>query len=235
MERLDKFISNQRVDVSRSSVKEYLKKGQVTVNGVICKRGETKIDPLHDEIKVEGKKIEYKKYLYIMLNKPSGVVCATRDGLSKTVLELLPEDLRRTGLFPAGRLDKDTEGFVLITDDGELSHKMLAPKSHVPKVYYVKLERALKDGAKDEFLKGITLSDGTGCMPAELEKISEKEAYVTLHEGMFHQVKRMFEAVDNKVVFLKRIKIGGLDLDKHLELGEVRELSPGEVELLLNN
>ena len=168
-----------------------------------------------------------------MLNKPAGVVCATRDGLSPTVLALLPDELRRDGLFPAGRLDKDTEGFVLITDDGDLAHKMLSPKSHVPKLYYVKLESPLVENAKERFASGIVLEDGTSCMPAELERISGSECYVTLHEGMFHQVKRMFESLDNKVIYLKRVRIGGVDLDKSLELGSVRELSDEEIKALL--
>ena len=168
-----------------------------------------------------------------MLNKPAGVVCATRDGLSPTVLALMPDELKRDGLFPAGRLDKDTEGFVLITDDGELAHKMLAPKSHVPKLYYVRLESPLVENAEESFQEGIVLEDGTSYLPAGLERINDKECLVTLHEGMFHQVKRMFEALDNKVSYLKRVRIGGVELDKSLETGKVRELSDDEVKRLL--
>ncbi len=233
VQRLDKFISNQCFDISRSGVKELLKKGRVTVNGKVVKKADEKIDPERDEVCVSGKRVVYKKHLYIMLNKPAGVVCATRDGLSPTVLALLPDELKRDGLFPAGRLDKDTEGFVLITDDGELAHKMLAPKSHVPKLYYVKLEVPLAENAEEKFENGMTLSDGTSCLPAELERINDTECCVTLHEGMFHQVKRMFETLDNKVSYLKRIKIGNVELDEDLALGEVRELTPYEVEELL--
>lgn len=233
VQRLDKFISNQCYELSRSEVKKLLAKGKITVNGKTVKKADEKISPESDTVCVEGKKITYKKHLYIMLNKPAGVVCATRDGISPTVLALLPDELKRDGLFPAGRLDKDTEGFVLITDDGALAHKMLAPKSHVPKLYYAELERELVKNAEEEFQRGMTLSDGTGCLPAELERIDETHCLVTLHEGMFHQVKRMFEALDNRVVYLKRIKIGGVELDKALELGEVRELTENEVSSLL--
>lgn len=233
VQRLDKFISNQCFDISRSGVKDLLKKGKITVNGSVVKKADEKICPERDEVCISGKKVVYKKHLYIMLNKPAGVVCATRDGLSPTVLALLPDELKRDGLFPAGRLDKDTEGFVLITDDGELAHRMLAPKSHVPKLYYVKLEAPLVKNAEGEFEKGMTLSDGTSCLPAELERISDTECFVTLHEGMFHQVKRMFEALDNKVSYLKRVKIGNVELDENLALGEVRELTSYEVGQLL--
>lgn len=233
VQRLDKFISNQCFDISRSGVKDLLKKGKITVNGSVVKKADEKICPERDEVCISGKKVVYKKHLYIMLNKPAGVVCATRDGLSPTVLALLPDELKRDGLFPAGRLDKDTEGFVLITDDGELAHRMLAPKSHVPKLYYVKLEAPLAKNAEEKFKNGMTLSDGTSCLPAELERISDTECFVTLHEGMFHQVKRMFEALDNKVSYLKRVKIGNVELDENLALGEVRELTFYEVGQLL--
>lgn len=233
VQRLDKFISNQCFDISRSGVKDLLKKGKITVNGKVVKKADEKICPERDEVCISGKKVVYKKHLYIMLNKPAGVVCATRDGLSPTVLALLPDELKRDGLFPAGRLDKDTEGFVLITDDGELAHKMLAPKSHVPKLYYVKLEAPLAKNAEEKFKNGMTLLDGTSCLPAELERISDTECFVTLHEGMFHQVKRMFEALDNKVSYLKRVKIGNVELDENLALGEVRELTSYEVGQLL--
>ncbi len=233
VQRLDKFISSQCVELSRSEVKKLAAKGRITVNGTVVKRAEEKISPESDVVCVNGKEIVYKKHLYIMLNKPAGVVCATRDGLSPTVLALLPNELRRDGLFPAGRLDKDTEGFVLITDDGALAHRILAPKSHVPKLYYVELESPLAKNAEEEFEGGMTLLDGTSCLPASLERIDQTHCLVTLHEGMFHQVKRMFEALDNKVVYLKRVRIGGVDLDENLQLGEVRELTSDEVSKLI--
>lgn len=233
MIRLDKFISSQVPSLSRKDVKELVKKGRVTLDGKPVKAADVKFDAETACVAVDGKTVGYKKHLYIMLNKPSGVVCATRDGLSATVLELLPPELRRDGLFPAGRLDKDTEGFVLITSDGDLAHKMLAPKSHVDKEYFVRLESPLQNDAKDIIAEGMTLSDGTKCMPAELEPISPTECKIVLHQGMFHQVKRMFEALDNKVIYLKRIRIGGVWLDESLRIGEVRELDENEKDRLL--
>lgn len=233
MIRLDKFISSQVPSLSRKDVKELVKKGRVTLDGKTVKAADVKFDAEIARVAVDGKVIGYKKHLYIMLNKPSGVVCATRDGLSATVLELLPPELRRDGLFPAGRLDKDTEGFVLITSDGDLAHKMLAPKSHVDKEYFVRLESPLRDDAKEIIASGMTLSDGTECMPAELEAISPTECKIVLHQGMFHQVKRMFEALNNKVIYLKRIRIGGVWLDESLKIGEVRELDTDEKDRLL--
>lgn len=232
--RLDRFISSQLTDISRSEVKSLCKRGYVRVDGETARSPDMKIDPEVSHVTVGEREISYKKYLYIMLNKPAGVVCATRDGLSETVLELLPPELRRPGLFPAGRLDKDTEGFVLITDDGGLAHRMLSPKSHVPKKYFVQLESPLKGDEAGFFADGIVLEDGTKCLPAELEAGERaNECHVILHQGMFHQVKRMFEAVGNRVVYLKRVMIGELWLDPELEVGKARELKGFEVEKLV--
>lgn len=227
--RLDKYLSNQIAELSRKEATLYIKKGRVRVDGETVKVPETKINADTSTVTLDGERIGYKKHLYIMLNKPSGVVCATRDGLSATVLELLPKELRRRGLFPAGRLDKDTEGFVLITTDGDLAHRMLSPKSHVDKEYYVKLELPLCSGAEDILGQGIKLTDGTRCMPSQIKRIKECECNIILHQGMFHQVKRMFEALDNKVVYLKRVRIGNVWLDEKLKSGEVRELSDEEI------
>ena len=178
-----------------------------------------------------------RSYYDIMLNKPQGVVCSTRDGLSPTVLSLVPAELMRKGLFPAGRLDKDTEGFVLITDDGELAHKMLSPKNHVPKLYYVELEKPVENFYDEKFENGITLSTGEECLPAKLFK-NPNDIYscqVVLHEGMFHQVKKMFEAIGNKVVFLKRLQIGGLPLDGNLQTGKCIEILHKNVDKLLEH
>ncbi len=205
------------------------------LNSVRAVTYDVKINPDKDTVCVDGKEILYKEHVYIMLNKPQGVVCSTRDGLSPTVLSLIPENLNRKGLFPAGRLDKDTEGFVLITDDGELAHRMLAPKSHVPKLYYVMLESAVGDNYKERFNEGITLKSGEKCLPAGFiaDEESDRACQVILHEGMFHQVKRMFEALDNSVVFLKRIRIGSLNLDPNLLPGECKEIMHKDVEKLL--
>lgn len=237
MMRLDKFIASQKADVSRSLVKELCKKNRITVNGAVCKKSDTKIDPENDLVCLDGKQINYKEHIYIMLNKPQGVVCSTRDGASPTVLSLVPEHLQRPGLFPAGRLDKDTEGFVLITDDGELAHRMLAPKKHVPKKYVVTLEKPWQANYAELFKNGIVIDGNEQCLPAEFEGNNQKanECTLVLHEGKFHQVKRMFEAIGNKVVFLKRISIGNLVLDENLALGECMEILHKDVEKLLAN
>ena len=231
MERLDKFIASQRAELSRKDVKELVKRGLVSVNGRAAGSSDEKIDPEKDEVSVSGEIISYKKHLYIMLNKPAGVVCATRDGLSETVLELLPPRLRRQGLFPAGRLDKDTVGFVLITDDGELAHRLLSPKNHVEKRYLVRLRDSISPETAGIFLSGMELS-GERLLPATLEKISDKECMLRIKEGKFHQIKRMFQAVGNEVVYLKRLGIAGVELDKSLPEGAARELSRDEEKAL---
>lgn len=228
--RLDKYISSQRSDLSRSQVKELCKKGKVTVDGEIVKKSDAKLDADKAVVCVNGEAISYRRHIYIMLNKPQGVVCSTRDGLSPTVLSLIPPHLQRDGLFPAGRLDKDTEGFVLITDDGDFAHRILSPKNHIPKTYYVELEKPYDDSYGEKFENGITLRTGEQCMSAQfIPTDDKKKCYVVLHEGMFHQVKKMFEALSNKVVFLKRTRMGNLDLDENLVLGECLELMHKDV------
>ena len=233
--RLDKFISSQKPDISRSMVKELCKKGRITVNGAACRKSDFKIDPETADVEIDGASVKYRKHIYIMLNKPQGVVCSTRDGESPTVLSLVPPELFREGLFPAGRLDKDTEGFVLITDDGELAHKMLAPKSHVPKEYFVKLQKPWEQSYADKFARGMTIDGGEECLPAEFIPDPENphQCRLILHEGKFHQVKRMFQSLDNKVVYLKRISIGNLVLDENLPLGQCLEILHKDVEKLL--
>lgn len=233
MERLDKFIANQG-QLSRKDARTAVWKGEVTVNGEVQKLADAKISPESDEICISGVPVSYRKFLYIMLNKPQGVVCSTKDGVSPTVLSLLPPELYREGLFPAGRLDKDTEGFVLLTDDGLLAHRMLAPKSHVEKLYYCRLARPCEEGYAEAFIIGIEFLTGEKCLPAGfLQGENDCEAFVTLHEGMFHQVKRMFETLGNEVVYLKRLRIGQLTLDEDLELGECKEILHKDVEKLL--
>ena len=230
--RLDKFTAEQ-TGVSRTDAKGLIKRKRVIVNGTAVTSPETAVDPETDEIIINGKKVLYRKYMYIMLNKPAGVVCATRDGLSSTVLELLPEELRRKGLFPAGRLDKDTEGFVFITDDGALAHKMLSPKNHIEKEYEVTLEKPAEAWYKERFAQGITIDGDEKCMPAELV-FTERADFVRLilHEGKYHQVKRMFAALGNRVTGLRRVKIGGLSLDEGLGEGECREITKEELRLI---
>lgn len=232
MQRLDKFLSNQ-MNISRADAKELIKKRLVTVNGCTAKLFDMKTDPERDEVSVQNKRIKYREHIYIMLNKPAGTVCATRDRLSNTVLELIPEELRRDGLFPAGRLDKDTVGFVLITDDGEFAHDILSPKKHVEKKYFALLEKNITEYDIELLKSGITIDGGEKCLPAEAE-IAEKpnELILTLREGKYHQVKRMAEALGNRVLYLKRVSIGGLALDERLAEGECREITSGELSLL---
>ena len=230
--RIDKFLSNQ-LGISRTDAKELIKKRLVTVNGAAVKFFDMKIDPGSDRIISEGREVVYREHIYIMLNKPQGVVCSTKDGLSKTVLELLPTELLRDGLFPAGRLDKDTEGFVFITDDGALAHKILSPKSHVEKLYFARLEKPAEEGYKDIFASGMEIDGRDICLPAKIEICDDPhEAYISIKEGMYHQVKRMAEAVGNRVIYLKRLKIGELALDENLAPGECREIMHKEVEKL---
>lgn len=230
--RIDKFISEQ-AGVSRSDAKALIKKKEITVNGVAVKSADAKIDPEKDMIAIGGKVLAYRQFMYIMLNKPDGVICATRDGLSSTVLELIPEELRRKGLFPAGRLDKDTEGFVFITDDGALAHKMLSPKNHVEKEYVVTLEKPYEERYIEIFASGMTIDGGEECLPAKLIPTDNSHVvHLILHEGKYHQVKRMMEAVGNKVTHLKRIRMGGISLDPSLGPGECREITAEEIENL---
>lgn len=235
MERLDKILANMGFG-SRKDIKISMKKGTVTVNGVVVKDASMKVDPENDVIVFEGEEILYRKFIYLMMNKPAGVVSATLDNHDKTVIDLLPFDYTSFDPFPVGRLDKDTVGLLLITNDGELNHKLLAPKSHVDKVYAVELENPVTEADIAAFEKGILLEDGYRCLPAKLEIRSEdnKEVHVTIREGKFHQVKRMFLARDNRVTYLQRIAFGPLVLDEALEEGEIRELTEDEVEQLRN-
>lgn len=231
-QRLDKFLSNQ-LNISRSDAKELIKKRLIAVNGVTAKLFDMKIDPERDAVSSEGKEIKYREHIYIMLNKPADVVCATRDKLSETVLELIPEELRREGLFPAGRLDKDTVGFVLITDDGGFAHDILSPKKHVDKKYFAVLEKNITEHDIDLLKSGITIDGGEKCLPAEaMTAGKQNEIFLTLREGKYHQVKRMAEALGNKVLYLKRISIGGLALDEKLKEGECREITEEELKIL---
>ena len=234
MMRLDKFLCEMGVG-TRSEVKNYLKKGQVTVNEEIIKKPETKIDENKDTICFLGRPLSYEAVQYFLLNKPAGCVTATRDKLSETVMSYLPEN-RRDDLFPVGRLDKDTEGLLLITNDGQLAHELLSPKKHVDKTYFAVIDGKVKEEHKQLFLEGLDIGDDDPTMPAKLVilksgEISEIE--LTIQEGRFHQVKRMFEAIGTKVTYLKRISMGPLSLG-NLQPGEVRVLTETELEQLKN-
>ncbi|OPJ55925.1 pseudouridine synthase [Alkalithermobacter paradoxus] len=233
-ERLDKILSNLGYG-SRTEIKKYCKYGIVTVNGEVIKNSSVHVDPQNDEIIFDGEKVNYRKYIYIMLNKPQGYISATYDDVEKTVIDIIDPEYKVFDPFPVGRLDKDTEGLLVLTNDGQLSHRVLSPKKHVPKVYYAKIDGLVTDEDVKAFKDGVTLDDGYKTMPSYLkilrsDEISEIE--VKIYEGKYHQVKRMFEAVDKKVIYLKRISMGNLKLDESLALGEYRELTEEEIKLL---
>ena len=233
MDRIDKIIASQG-QYSRSEVKKLVKDGRVTLDGKVVKSSDVKADPDKNDIAIDGKSIGYKKHLYIMLNKPQGVVSATEDTDHTTVIDLVPQELKRDGLFPAGRLDGDTVGFVLITDDGDFAHKILSPKNHIMKTYHATLQRPVTHEDIEAFKNGIELKDGTLCLEAQVRPIEGNEpmAEIKICEGKYHQVKRMFAALGNKVVFLKRVKMGELSLDENLEEGQCRELTDEELQLI---
>ena len=231
MERLDKIIASQG-KYSRSEVKKLVKAGLVRVNGSVVKSSDIKCDVNTDEIIVDGVTLNYKKHIYIMLNKPKGVISATEDASQKTVIDLVPPELKRAGLFPAGRLDGDTTGFVLITDDGDFAHKILSPKNHIFKTYFARLQHELTVSDIETLEKGITLADGTILKEAKVEIVENSETpliKIMICEGKYHQVKRMFAATGNKVIELHRSKMGELELDSNLKPGECREITPEEL------
>ena len=227
--RLDKYLSEQNMG-TRSQVKEAIRKGLVTVNHAICVRPEEKVDEERDLICIRGERVAYQRFSYYMLNKPAGVVSATRDRRERTVLELVDAGGRE--LFPVGRLDRDTTGLLLLTDDGELAHRLLSPKSHVKKTYRVRLAQPLSEEAVRALERGVDIGDDKPTAPAEVEQPGSDEILLSLTEGRFHQVKRMMRAVDNRVLALERVRFGPLALDGELAPGEGRPLTPQEVALL---
>ena len=220
MERLDKVLSNLGYG-TRKELKKSLKSGIVTVNGNIVKDSATQVNPEEDIIVINGEEIFYRKYIYIMMNKPDGVISATHDNRDETVIDLLEIDHQVYEPFPVGRLDKDTVGLLLLTNDGELNHRLISPKWKVDKVYFAKIDKKVTEEDITKFKAGITLDDGYVCKEAKLEiqksSDEESEVFITIQEGKFHQVKRMFEAVDKKVTYLKRVEFGTLPLDETLE------------------
>ena len=234
MERLDKILASQGT-LSRRDVKEIIKKGRVSINGVVAKKSDVKIDIEKDLVTLDGEAILLKKHIYIMLNKPQGIVSASESDTDETVVDLVPDELFRKGLFPAGRLDKDTTGFVLITDDGDFAHKILSPKNHIFKTYLATLDHHLSKSDIEMLEKGITLADGTTLKEAKVEILEDGEQPVVkimICEGKYHQVKRMFAAAGNKVVALHRSKMGELELDSALKPGACREITLEELNLL---
>ena len=233
MIRLDKYLADMSVG-TRTEVKKLIRQGKVAVDGLIVKNPDVKIDIDTQSVTCNGIAVTYETYEYYMLNKPAGVISATSDSKEKTVLDLI-DNKKRKDLFPVGRLDKDTEGLLLITNDGELAHRLLSPKKHVDKLYYAKVEGTVGMEDIDAFAKGLDIGEGEYTKPAKLivlksDVISEIE--LTIQEGKFHQVKRMFEAVGKKVIYLKRLEMGTLKLDEGLALGEYRPLTQKEIEEL---
>ena len=233
--RLDKYLADMGLG-TRTEVKKDIKKGRISVNGEIIKSPEYKIDTQTDAVLADGKEIAYEELIYYMLNKPQGCGISHRRQRDKTVLDLISEK-KRKDLFPVGRLDKDTEGFLLITNDGELAHNLLAPKKHVDKKYFVRLKAPLSEENRKRLEERVDIGEDKLTLPAQVFVLNEErdEAEIIIREGKFHQIKRMFHAVGNEVVFLKRLSMGSLVLDEALLPGEYRLLTPQEIERLKEN
>lgn len=234
VQRLDKILASTG-RWSRREVKLLVRQGRVLADGRPAASPEEKYDPAVTALTVDGEDIGYRDVTWLMMNKPGGVLSATEDGQGTTVLDLLSPELRRIGLFPVGRLDKDTEGLLLLTNDGDLAHQLLSPRHHVDKVYFVRVAGRLTAADQAAFREGMILGDGLHCMPAELEILTageNSEAHVTLREGKFHQVKRMLAALGKPVLYLKRVEMGKLPLDIKLAPGDYRFLTEEELELL---
>ncbi len=232
--RVDKLLSNVGV-ASRAELKKYCKHGLISVNGKVINNPGVQVDSESDDIRFNGEKIVYREFVYIMLNKPDGYISATFDKYDPIVLDLIDQSYLVFEPFPVGRLDKDTEGLLVLTNDGQLAHRVLSPKKHVPKTYYAKIQGKVTEEDILAFEKGVILDDGYETMPAQLKILKSdemSEIELTIHEGKFHQVKRMFESVGKKVVYLKRLSMGKLKLDESLGLGEYRELTEEEVKLI---
>ena len=234
MERMDKLLASTGL-WSRKEVKELVKRGRVRVNGAVLAKAEDKADPERDEIMVDAQVVDCAPFVYIMMNKPDGLLSATTDKRQKTVVDLLPEHLQKRGLFPVGRLDKDTVGLLLLTDDGPLGHELLSPKKHVDKVYLARVDRHVDEEDVKRRAEGMGLEDGLHCLPAGLQPLGDgSECLVTLREGKYHQVKRMLAACGKPVTALERLSMGPLELDKGLERGQWRFLNRKELEALKN-
>ncbi len=226
--RLDKFLSDS-TEFSRKEIKELIKKRLVAVNGEVVTRPEMQVDE-SVAVTIDGRQIGYKRFIYLIMNKPQGCVSATEDREYKTVCDILPDSYRGFGVYPAGRLDIDTEGLLILTNDGKFAHNVTSPKKDVYKRYFARVDKALEDSDIDEFSKGMAFKDFTA-MPARLEICEDKQsAYVEIAEGKYHQVKRMFERVGKTVEYLRRVAIGGLTLPESLGLGEVMEMTAQELE-----
>ena len=226
--RLDKLLS-ECTALSRSQLRQIIKNGNVRVDGLTVTSPEQKIDSDTARVELDGKPVIYAKFSYYMLNKPEGILSATDDKKQKTVIDLFPAELKKKNLFPVGRLDKDTTGLLIITNDGEFAHKVISPKSEIVKTYHAVTESPVDDADIAAFHQGIVLGDGTQCLPAELEKLPDGSCLVHVMEGKYHQVKRMLASRGKPVMSLKRLSIGGLELDNSLLPGEFRQLSENEL------
>ena len=232
--RVDKLLSNVGV-ASRAELKKYCKQGLISVNGKVINNPGVQVDSESDDIRFNGEKIVYREFVYIMLNKPDGYISATFDKYDPIVLDLIDQSYLVFEPFPVGRLDKDTEGLLVLTNDGQLAHRVLSPKKHVPKTYYAKIQGKVTEEDILAFEKGVILDDGYETMPSQLKILKSddmSEIELTIHEGKFHQVKRMFESVGKKVVYVTRLSMGKLKVDESLGLGEYRELTEEEVKLI---
>lgn len=230
--RIDKLISECGI-ASRKETALYAKRGLLYVNGVCVKRADVHVDPERDEVVLNGRRIVYEQFIYVMLNKPAGYISATEDSCLPVVTELLPEELQKRNLFPCGRLDRDTLGLMILTNDGKLSHYLLSPRHHVSKVYRFRCESPITASAEQQFIEGMTIDGGEKCKTAKIRcDEGRMSGYVTLVEGKYHQVKRMFEALDNKITYLERVEFAEIPLDTSLERGEWRYCTEGEIEKL---
>ena len=222
--RLDKLLGDMGI-ASRSELRQMIKRGRVTVDGRAVTAPETKVDSERCRITLDGEELRYKSFRYYMMDKPAGVLSATEDGRQRTVLDLVSPEMRRMGLFPVGRLDKDTSGLLLLTNDGDFAHRVISPKSGIEKRYYARVEGKLDETDREAFRQGLVLADGTKCLPAELELLGGGECYVRVMEGKYHQVKRMLASRGKPVLSLRRLSVGRLALDPTLGPGGFRELS----------
>lgn len=236
LERIDKVISNMGYG-SRKEVKHFIKNGRIKLGEKTIKDNKLKVDPYNDEIYFDGERVIYKEFIYLMMNKPQGLVSSTDDPLTQTVIDILDDRFKHYEPFPVGRLDKDTEGLLLISNDGKMAHDLLSPKKSINKKYYAEIDGLVDNRYIDIFQYGIELDDGYKTLPAKLEIIESdnvSKVYLTIQEGKYHQVKRMFAAFSMNVIYLKRVSMGNLKLDETLKLGEYRELTEDEKNLLLN-
>ena len=234
--RIDKMLANLGFG-TRKEVKKLLKTGAVKIDGETVKDAKQHVDPESQAVTVHGETVEYKEFIYLMMNKPAGLLSATEDSSQETVVDILEEEDQVFEPFPVGRLDKDTEGLLLLTNDGQLAHRLLSPKKHVPKTYFAVIDGEVTEEDIEAFRNGVTLDDGYETKPGELRILKSgirSDIELTITEGKFHQVKRMFQAVGKRVIYLKRISMANLELDETLELGEYRELTDEELDQLLN-